>query len=99
MRAGAVVAAAVLLAGCASEGKVDSTQAMCDEFAGHAKAGLPEADRLEVARSLAEVRDNADRRVSEASEALSRAANRGDVIYRTAADGLAQACFDSGWDG
>lgn len=95
IRVGAVVAL-VLLAGC-SGGEIDSTEAMCDEFAGHAKAGLPEADRLEVARSLAEVRDNADPQVAKASETLTRTANRGDGAYSVAADSFAQACFDSGW--
>lgn len=91
--------AALLVAGCSSGGKVDSTESVCDDFAAHAKAGLPAADRADVVASIGEVVDNAAQGVRDAFSALQRTATESDGAYRIAAGGFAQACVDAGWDG
>lgn len=88
----------MLATGCGG-GVVDSTQSVCDDFAAHAKAGLPKADRAGVVASIGEVIDNANPKVRDAYPPLQRTAAGTDSAYQIAADGFAQACFDAGWKG
>ena len=93
--AGAVLATAAACGG----GSMDSTDSVCDEFAAHAKAGLPEADRAKVVASMGKVIDNADQKVRDAYPGLQRAVDKPDSTYQKAADVFAQSCFDAGWKG
>lgn len=107
----AVLAALVLVLGACSSGSsssgggggkgplLDSTDVVCTQFAEHAKAGLPRADRADVVASMGEVIDNADAGVRDAFAPLQRTVGGSDGAYRLAADGFAQACFDAGWKG
>lgn len=76
---------------------LDSTETVCDEFAAHAKAGLPADQRGDVVTSMSEVIDNSDPALQEAFIPLADAVDGQD--YGAAADAFAQACFDTGWDG
>lgn len=93
--------ATILLVGCggASDGLLDSTESVCDEFAAHARDGLPASERSGVTDSISEVVDNAADGVHDAFAALERTADDSDSAYQLAADAFAQACFDAGWNG
>lgn len=100
----AALAVFVVLAGCGGGAEGDgpllnSTESVCDDFAAHAKAGLPAAKRAEVVESIGEVVANADQRIRDAYPPLERTKAGTDGAYKIAADGFAQACFDAGWDG
>ena len=96
--AGLVVLA--LAAGCGGDGEVlDSTGSVCDQFAAHARAGLPAGERAAVVDSMGEVIGNAAGGVVEAFDGLRDTAGGSDSAYQLAADTFAQACFDAGWDG
>lgn len=95
-----LAAVAVLaLAGCGEAPAMDSTELVCDEFAAHAKAGLPEAERTSVVESMGEIIGNADQRVKDAYPGLQNSADEPGEAYQTAADTFAQACMDAGWEG
>ncbi|MGH9247931.1 MAG: hypothetical protein ACRD0W_00200 [Acidimicrobiales bacterium] len=90
-------AALLLIAGCAD--MLDSTELVCDEFAHHARDGLPAEQREQVVASIGEVIGNADDHLNAGYEALRRTADSPDSSYLMAADMFAQACLDIGWDG
>ncbi len=82
--------------GCAA---ADSSELACDDFAGHARDGLPAAERAETVRSVGEVVGNADQSLQDAHAGLVRTVGGSDSGYQLAADTFAQACFDNGWTG
>lgn len=103
---GALAALTVVTAACSSSTEtadsgdlVGSTELVCDEFAAHAKAGLPRDHRADVVTSISEIIDNADGGVRDAFPGLRRTVDRSSSAYRLAADVFAQSCFDAGWDG
>ena len=99
---GLLLTAACSSAGAGADGGrglLDSTETVCDDFAAHAKAGLPADQRLKVVRSIGEVIGNADQRLRDAYPPLQRTAGGTDSSYRLAADGFAAACFKTGWNG
>lgn len=91
-----VMLALLLVTGCSMP---DATELACDDFAAHARDGLPAAERVKTAQSVGEVVGNADQRVRDAHAGLVRTADGSDSSYRLAADTFAQSCFDAGWDG
>lgn len=82
--------------GCAA---TDPTELACDDFAGHARDGLPAAERAETVRSVGDVVGNADQSLQDAYDGLVRTVSGPDSAYRLAADTFAQACFNLGWNG
>lgn len=86
----------LVLAGCAP---LDAAEAACDEFAAHARDGMPADDRPEVVRSMGEVIGDAPQPLQDGHAGLVRTVGGSDSAYRLAADTFAQACFDLGWNG
>lgn len=76
---------------------LDPTESVCDEFAAHAKAGLPSTERGEVVTSISKAIGNADEGLRDAFVPLRDSVD--GPGYVAAADAFAQACFDAGWDG
>ena len=100
-----VAACALLfvLAGCGGSDPADevakNNELVCDEFAAHAKAGLPEDSRSDVVESIGEIIDLADPKLKDAYEGLQRQVGGSDSGYQQAADVFAETCFDLGWEG
>ncbi|MFW6091367.1 MAG: hypothetical protein ACODAF_05780 [Actinomycetota bacterium] len=96
MRTVAAGVAALPLLACSG---ADATEAVCDEFAAHAEAGLPADQRAEVVEEIGRHIDGAAEIVSSNFDALQRSVDAPDSQYELAADVFAQSCFDAGWDG
>jgi hypothetical protein len=93
-----LTAAALLTAGCSSsDGELlDSTESVCDDFAGYVRDG---GDRAEVVASIGEVIDNAEAGVRDAYPTLQNTVDGNESAQQLADDTFAQSCFDAGWEG
>jgi len=104
MRNSGVLASAVLLvglAGCGGSGDddgagpvLDSTESVCDQFAGFLKNG---GDRASVVDSIGGAVGNAAQGVQDAYGSLQNTVSADQSAQQVADDAFAQACFDAGW--
>ena len=97
MRRIALLVGVLLLAGCGGEAAaMDSTEAVCDDFAAFVRDGRPAEQRPDVVRGMGDLIGNADTGVQRGFEALTNTVND-PTAQPLADDAFAQSCIDAGW--